>query len=395
MTNNAGLRLWNTQRAQGTGLCVGLDPHYDPNGEINEAFFASFADLNRERQNDFRALARILNSTTGLYDAFADPVRAADFFAGVTNYFEIIATTAWHAGIRVFKPQSSFFERFVHFMSIVEVSLLNHITAHARTSKENAFLIRDGKPEDLLDSQAPRYVTYLSTPGQEVVPGMNGQHDYDTMTVTAWMGREVILPGLAIFRAGKGCIVVTQSSNPSGTFLQDAVATPPTEGRLASLSEKQRQYCLTQERISEVAALIERAPTNADMLLDETARISSENGLDQDEVSPLFSVMGSTVKFDGAFRKIRPGGIALVPGFGAQGGQFANVMPLVATEGPLAGHIGILSSSRAHAFPWSKKYGGQGKYDVENVKTEVARAIDQFRADERQAYIDAGLTYPF
>jgi hypothetical protein len=44
MQTNAGLRLWETQKHQGTGLCVGLDPHFDPDSELNAAFYSEFAN---------------------------------------------------------------------------------------------------------------------------------------------------------------------------------------------------------------------------------------------------------------------------------------------------------------------------------------------------------------
>jgi hypothetical protein len=128
-------------------------------------------------------------------------------------------------------------------------------------------------------------------------------------------------------------------------------------------------------------------------MLYKTEKFCLDNELYQQGISPIFSVMGATVKMLDSFRKIRPGAIALVPGFGAQGGGFAHIEPLLMREGPLAGHWGILSSSREHNYPWMKKYGGSG--NPKDLKVEMERVITKFRNDEKQAYAAARIDYPF
>jgi len=211
------------------------------------------------------------------------------------------------------------------------------------------------------------------------------------MTVTTWMGDDVLTPGLPFFKDGKGAIVVTRTSNPSGTSLQDLVISPNGS---VELSEKQTQFALREGDLKLLGDSLEGGkPTTHEAMLYLTELFSEQHGLNEQGVSPLFSVMGSTVKMTDSFRKLRPNGIALVPGFGAQGGKFANVMPLLVNGGKLAGHLGILSSSRDHNFPWTKKAGGSG--DPKQLKAEMARAIDTFREKETEAYTAAGATYPF
>ena len=104
--------------------------------------------------------------------------------------------------------------------------------------------------------------------------------------------------------------------------------------------------------------------------------------------------MGATASETGAFRKIRGNGaVALVPGWGHQRGAFDLVEPLLVREGPLKGHWGILSSSRAHCFSWLEKYGGSG--DPLQLAGEMARAIAAFRKAECLAYQAADYPYPF
>ena len=369
---NAGVRLWEIQKAQGTGLCIGLDPQYEPDGILNETFYARF----------FSML---------LYEHFRHRMefQTARFLDGVGGYLCKVVNAAWYAGIRVFKTQSAAYEKFHPFGGEVLRLVCGHIHNLADRDHCRAFLIFDGKRGDIQESQLPYYEAYLSDQNEEIIPGMNGQYGFDAMTVTTWMGEDVLRCGLPFFKKGKSAIVVTKSSNASGTTLQDAlVAANPWIPILRA-----QEVFRLKEEIREVKEIIGRNPAMHEMMLFLTSRFSREEQLESEGVSPIFSVVGSTVMADHAFRALRPGGIALIPGFGAQGGQFYRVMPLAAKEGPLAGHLGILSSSRAHNYPWMEKYGGAG--NPQNLHFEMTRAIQMFRETEKAAYEVAGINYPF
>ncbi|HEY4522350.1 MAG TPA: orotidine-5'-phosphate decarboxylase [Candidatus Paceibacterota bacterium] len=389
-TTNAGLRLWEVQKAQGSGLCIGLDPHFDKNGQLNEAFYAQFAQ-DKEAQH-LRSMFGNVRRAFGVAHVSHEDGGSDLFLAGLTQYMMRIIGAAWAAGIRVYKPQSAFYERLGMFGPLVLAAVCHRL--HQLADEENdLFRILDAKRGDIDSTQEPYYAAYLSRFDEYVAPGMGGQFNFDTMTVTTWMGEDVLTPGLPYFKAGKGAIVVTRTSNPSGTTLQDA--------RILSsaidVSVKQTAFKLTPDRIQEIGEVLGSRSemfTVHEAMLYETTVFSRGHELDVGGVSPIFSVMGSTVPMSRNFRKLRgTGAIALVPGFGHQGGNFENVEPLLALDGPLAGHWGILSSSRAHNYPWMKGYGGSG--NPQNLESDMRRAIDGFRVAERQAYADARVDWPF
>ncbi len=380
---NAGLRLWEVQKDQGTGLCVGLDPHYDPKEGIGPELYQQFASPAYTEY--FERLLEVMRWWRQMGILGFNSV----FLGGVCCYFAKVCQAAWQNGIRIFKLQCAFYEDFQPFAGVMLAEVCQTLHTLAK-DREEFFLICDAKRGDITETQIPYYRAYLSDLGADAFPKGCGQFGFDAMTVTTWMGEDVLTPGLPFFRRGKGAIVVTRSSNPSGTTLQDAVVRANSS---IELTGKQEPFRLTKDVIDAVTVLIERPPTAHEVMLYQTERFSEMYGLNQHGVGPIFSVIGATVMMDKTFRKIRPNGIALIPGFGAQGGEFKNVMPLVVKEGSLAGHLGILSSSRAHNFPWLKKYGGSGSPAL--VEDEVRRAIDAFRTHEKRSYQEAGYDYPF
>jgi len=390
---NAGLRLWQVQKVQGTGLCIGADPHFEPDGVLNEAFYRRFAEpgIKVNFAEILRVFLRVCNRQEILLGARPiDTERAAIFLSGVIGYFLQVINAAWQCGIRVFKPQSAFYERFDPIGSVIKSIVCRQIDSLARSGHSLIFKILDVKRGDVELTQEPYFAVSLTASDDEVCPGIPGQYGFDAMTITTWMGENVLMPGRKYFEQGNGAIVVTRSSNPSGTTLQDAYITPNPE---VQLSAKQEPFRYRQETHEELVGILGRQPMAHELMLFLTERFSREQGLNEDRVSPIFSVMGSTVKMLPSFRQLRPSGIALIPGYGGQKGEESNVIPLYVSEGPLRGHIGIKSSSRNHNFPWMTKFGGSGR--VEDLDHEMERVITEFRANEKQAYLDAGLEYPF
>jgi len=391
-THSAGLRLLAAQKKQRTNLCVGADVHFNGK-DFGPSLYTPFA--REEHLQDFRQIINALASTslfrtTPNWTTSGEPIELAQLMAGITGYFLTAIEAAWEAGIRVFKPQSAFYERFMPYGPMVLHILLDRIHELGRQSGEPYFVILDAKRGDIASTQSPYFATYLTRGDESIAPGLLGQFDFDTMTITTWMGEDVIVPGLPWFQGGKGAIIVTRSSNPSGTALQDVRIQPASD---VELSDKQEPFRLTCEMVRQVGDLIGQDPTAAEMMLWLTQRYSEEAELDTDGISPLFSVLGSTVKETGTFRLIRPGGIALVPGFGAQGGNFANAMPILMTEGDFAGQGAIFSSSRGHNYPWMRKYGGNG--NPGSLDGAMKRAIRKFRQSERKAYQQAGILCPY
>ncbi len=385
---NAGEHLWDAQKKQGTGLCFGLDPHYEPNGLLNAEFYAQFA-YGEDAAHLRRFFQDILTALDPVICAYS-PTETVMFLTGLTRYYERLIDVAWKCGIRVYKPQTAFYERLAPVGQVILSMLCRRIDGFRRTG-EPCFKLLDAKRGDIDSTQDPYFAAYLSGRNETVIPGITGQMRFDSMTVTTWMGNDVLTPGLPFFQEGCGATIVTRSSNPSGTTLQDM----PVLLSDVELTPQQETFRFSKEEYTELTELLGRKPTAHEVMLRLTSDFSRKNGLNsEDGVSPLFSVMGSTVKMSHSFRRIRGNGaIALVPGFGHQGGAFDKIEPLLVREGPLTGHWGILASSRAHNFPWMKKYGGNG--DPANLEAEVERAIDTFRMAEREAYAAAGADYPF
>ena len=84
-----------------------------------------------------------------------------------------------------------------------------------------------------------------------------------------------------------------------------------------------------------------------------------------------------------------------MPGFGRQQAVFGDVMPIAVRGEPEAikGHLGIESSSQAHNYAWMTEYGGSG--DPSNLERDLEKAIDTFREQEKAAYAEAGVEWPF
>lgn len=88
----------------------------------------------------------------------------------------------------------------------------------------------------------------------------------------------------------------------------------------------------------------------------------------------------------------------LVPGFGAQGGDFSLIMLELIRQGKWNGQGAIFSSSRGTMYAHLKKYGGSG--DIAKLDQDLVAAVKKFRENEYQAFQvsqikAAGIAYPF
>ena len=196
---NAGLRLWEMQKNQGTGLCIGLDPHYDPRGPLDEAFYRQYSARDFRTYSYFKSLVGGMPKT--ITPNIFDYERVTMFLAGVGGYMAEVADAAWQEGIRVFKPQIAHYERLHPFGMMLLGIICQGTRWHAAEISQNCFLILDCKRGDIAESQAPYYEAYLTDLDKEVFPGSYGQFGFDAMTVTTWMGEDVLTPGLPFFKS--------------------------------------------------------------------------------------------------------------------------------------------------------------------------------------------------
>ena len=202
----------------------------------------------------------------------------------------VIDATAEHAA--AFKPQSACFER----LGSTGVAVLEQVVAHAKAKEVPVVL--DAKRGDI-GSTAEHYARAVLAIGA------------DSVTVNAYLGPSTIEPYLD---AGLGVFVLVRTSNPDSDAVQsNELATDGTVAELmAGLVSKSGQPRVGERGMSDVGA-----------------------------------VVGLTKSADGqSLRKLMPGQVFLVPGYGAQGGGAEDLKPLL-TERDIPGRGVLVNASRS------------------------------------------------
>jgi len=366
------VRLAEVQRQQKTLYCAGLDVHpfgsFAANMKVYNSVLTSPEEEDRcnEAQKYYLSLLPFF---------LGERLPLSLLLASVEGcLMKVIDIMVHKCGIRVFKPQSAFYEQF----GPVGLFLLSRIHSYIKDLElqtgEQMIVILDCKRGDTADTQAA-YFTGLFGNLQDDWGIDYAPFDFDIINVTPWMGSDVMCfgaegkPGLGLklMRQGKGIIVVSKSSNPSGPEYQELIV---GDGAFTVQS-------MNVQRMSEA---------------------SSKYDLDYDGLSAIGLVVGSTHACTGSIRTTFPTTTLLVPGFGAQGGKFSLIMLELIREGKWNGQGAIFSSSRGTMYPWMEKLGGSGK--IENLETDLIKAVDQFRVNEKKAYEAMevqrlGIEYPF
>ncbi|MEL6107979.1 MAG: orotidine-5'-phosphate decarboxylase, partial [Planctomycetota bacterium] len=229
------------------------------------------------------------------------------------------------------KPQAAFFEQ----LGTSGMITLDCVVKYAR--QKGLLVILDGKRNDIGSTATAYADAYL---GAQSVWGA------DALTVSPYLGRDSIDPFLEVCDArAAGIFVLVKTSNPGGGLLQNR----ETDGKSV---------------FSTVAELVTE--------LNETRKDGSGYG-------PVGSVVGATYPAELAqLREAMPSSWILVPGFGAQGGGAADVMPAF----DAAGLGAIVNSSRhiifAHSRPeFADQYGDRRWQDAVRAATiEMNQALD-------------------
>jgi orotidine 5'-phosphate decarboxylase subfamily 2 len=379
MIKNAFVELAQIQKETFTGYCCGLDPHplpgrWDGNYEVyNQA-------LSREEDK------RLTNEVYPLYLTITNIVapqqahNLALMVASVECYLvKVIDIMVKKCNIRVFKPQAGFYEQF----GPVGVIMLQRIRQHMKDLEKDygrIICILDCKRGDIATTQAAYFLGLMGNLfeswGIDYTP-----FDFDIINVTPWMGSDVMVMGtmekpgigLKLMQAGKGIIVVNATSNPSGPRYQKQIVGSADDDPLSGI------------------------PLHL-MNVQDLALISKEYDLESSGLSTIGLVVGSTHISDGSIRAAFPKTTLLVPGYGAQGGKFQNVIHERISEGPYAGQGEISSLSRASCYPHLPENGGSG--EVINLETDLIQATTRFRIAEKAAFDEPGLKekgiiYPF
>lgn len=360
------VQLAEVQRKQGTLYCGGLDPHaFGPKnteiyGKVTKGAIYEF----------YRSLAYMSGMTGDKAYLYGSILAAVERYT-----CNIIRILVEECNIRVFKPQAAFYEQFGPAGCFVLMRVRSFIKQLEEEKKLRLICHLDCKRGDISTTQSCYFLglmgNLLEDWGVDFTP-----YDFDIINVTPWMGKDVMVltdekgnpdRGLKLMRQGKGIIGVSRSSNPSGPEYQDLFV--PARSTTVQLCH-----------------------------VEDSAGWSSEFDLEYDSLSTIGLVVGSTHACDGSIRKIFPGTTLLVPGFGAQGGDFSLIMQELIREGKWNGQGAIFSSSRGTMYPHLKKYGGSG--EVANLEKDLIAAVNKFRQSEYEAFQtqavkDAGIKYPF
>jgi len=229
---------------------------------------------------------------------------------------------ACHDIIAIVKPQIAFYECHGQYG-------IRAFEATIRYAKDKGLIVvEDGKRNDI-GSTAQAYadghlgmVDFFET--------RSHNFDVDCITVSPYLGYDSIEPFLQVCKEhGKGIFVLVKTSNPSSKDLQDL--------KVGNM--------LIYEKMAK--------------LVNEWGKGTEGNS----GYSPIGAVVGATFPKEAeTLRKLMPKSIFLVPGYGAQGGTAADVVPNYNADG----YGAIVNSSRGLIFAYEAdkyKHIGEDNFD--------------------------------
>lgn len=231
----------------------------------------------------------------------------------------VIEATAPSAA--AFKPQSACFER----LGAPGIAAMGRVIAAARNV--GVPVVLDAKRGDIGISAA-HYA--------EAVRGLGA----DAVTVNAYLGLGTVMPYL---EAGLGVFVLVRTSNPDSDEVQS-------------------------ERLASGETVAER--------LAGLVRTLGSGFIGTRGMSAAGAVVGLTKAADGArLRELMPEQVFLVPGYGAQGGGAADLVPMLTRDAGVPGRGVLVNASRSVIYAEAK--AGEAWRDA------VARAAREMHADLR------------
>jgi orotidine-5'-phosphate decarboxylase len=228
--------------------------------------------------------------------------------------------------VPVVKPQSAFFEACGPAGFAVQLRLLR------KARSLGLFTILDAKRNDIA-STAAAYAEAAYT-GLYTSDGQLPVWSADALTVNPYLGRDAVEPFIAAARkVSAGVLVLVRTSNPGAGLFQDLIVQgePPRP--------------LYQHVGATVACWARENPGRCGL-------------------GDVGAVVGATYPAEmAALRKTMPEVVFLVPGYGSQGGNAADVAPAFRRDGLGA----VVSSSRGVLFPF--------KTADANWESKIERAI--------------------
>lgn len=224
--------------------------------------------------------------------------------------------------VPVVKPQFAFYEEY----GAEGVRVFGETIEYAKS--KGLLTIADVKRNDIGSTAEASARAFLSE--TTLIDGSKKVlFDADCITVTAYPGWDGVKPFVdECNKHGKGIFIWVKSSNPSGGDLQDLV-----------MADGRSVYEIMGYFVDSWGA----------------------DSLGEYGYSSIGAVVGATYPDQAALlRQIMPNAFFLVPGYGAQGGGAADVMPCFNEDGLGA----LINSSRDIIFAYEKSdYFGEREYD--------------------------------
>ena len=222
-----------------------------------------------------------------------------------------------HDIVPAVKIQSAFYEQY----GPAGMSAFLETAKYARS--KGLLVIGDVKRGDIGNTSRAYSNAYLGK--VQFFNSLKSGYDLDAITVNPYLGSDGVMPFLEDCRNyGKGIFVLVKTSNPSSAELQDLAC-----------GDKKFYECVANE------------------VKNWGEKLTGERGY-----SAVGAVVGANYPDQAAsLRKIMPGAIFLVPGYGAQGGLASDIVPNFKSDG----YGALIHSARDVIFAY-EKHGAQNDF---------------------------------
>lgn len=254
---------------------------------------------------DIKNFPKILFSDAGINIQDLQNLERTEFLEKIETLlfnFNKIVIDACFENIVAIKPQLACYEIYGSY----GIRALEKTIKYAK--EKNLIVINDAKRGDIGNTSNFYAEAFL---GNSTLSG-------DLVTVNPYMGEDAYRPYFKYFDKGKGVFILTKTSNPSSSDIQDLLT-----------KEGEEIYRILAKKIA----------------------FLSKDYLGEFNYSSIGVVVGATFpEIALALRKIMINNVFLVPGYGAQGGEAKNLKVLFDKNG----HGALIVSARGIIFSYKK-----------------------------------------
>ena len=214
--------------------------------------------------------------------------------------------------VAVVKPQIAFYEKYGQF----GVKAFSDTVNYAK--KKGLIVVEDAKRSDIGSTARAYSEGHLGE--VDFFNGKVSNFDVDCITVNPYLGFDGISPFVGdVKNYGKGIFVLVKTSNPSSGEFQDL-----------QTGEGKKNYEIIAENVNKWG----------------------DDSVGERGYSSVGAVVGATYPKEAVkLRELMENAIFLVPGYGAQGGKAADVVPCFNPDG----YGAIVNSSRGIDFAYKKR----------------------------------------